>query len=356
MKNFFFIFLFSTIILLLSKANAQQISGYWKGRIDRKNVELKIVKNGDSLTGTSYYFESPYNFRRFSIKGYFDPASNSAVWWDDRLIEEKKGKIIFNPTAAVLYLSTADFNCPGGTKMFLNGRASLKEKKEDLRGTVDLQKTFSHIFNDEWDFVIDNYTAGTNDPYFIDSISKLAFLKTVENKPIVIPAEKPASTVNVIEKKDQVFIPPLKKPAVPIVKKEPVKTIPVIEKAISIEEKFIARKKVIFQEIPVAGDSIELRFYDNAQVDGDSISLFLNERLIFEHIRLTEKAFTIKLAVAELKESNDLIMVAENLGSIPPNTSYMLTIVDGTRYEARLESTEQSSAGIRFIRNKFLKN
>ncbi len=337
---------------MFSNTNAQQITGYWKGKIDRKNVELKIVKNGDSLTGTSYYFESPFNFRRFSIKGYFDEASNSAVWWDDRMIEEKKGKIIFNPAAPVLYQSTADFNCPGGTKMFLNGRAALKEKKEELKRTVDLQKTTSHLFKDEWDFVIDNYTAGTNDPYFIDSIGKLAFLKPIEIKPEIIPVKKSSSTVNATEKKDQVFIPPIKKPAEPVVKKESVKTIPVIEKPISIEEKFISRKKIIFQEIPVTGDSIELRFYDNAEVDGDSISLFLNDRLIFKHIRLTEKAFIIKLAVAELKDSNDLIMVAENLGSIPPNTSYMLAIVDRIRYEARLESTEQSSAGIRFVRKK----
>jgi hypothetical protein len=107
---------------------------------------------------------------------------------------------------------------------------------------------------------------------------------------------------------------------------------------------------VFATEIPVTGDSIELRFYDNAQIDGDSISLFLNDKLIFEHIRLTEKAYTIKLPVTALSPSNELIMVAENLGSIPPNTSYMVALVEEKRYEARLESTEGSSAMIRLIR------
>ena len=93
-----------------------------------------------------------------------------------------------------------------------------------------------------------------------------------------------------------------------------------------------------------------MRFYDNAQIDGDSISLFLNEKLIFEHIRLTEKAYTVKLPVNALNSSNELIMVAENLGSIPPNTSYMVALVEEKRYEARLESTEGSSAMIRLIR------
>jgi hypothetical protein len=40
-------------------------------------------------------------------------------------------------------------------------------------------------------------------------------------------------------------------------------------------------------------------------------------------------------------------MVAENLGTIPPNTSYMVAIVGDKRYEAKLASTENSSALIK---------
>ena len=112
----------------------------------------------------------------------------------------------------------------------------------------------------------------------------------------------------------------------------------------------MTRKKVFTTEIPVTGDSIELRFYDNAQIDGDSISLFLNEKLIFEHIRLSDKAYTIKLPVTALSSSSELIMVAENLGSIPPNTSYMVALVEDKRFEARLESSEGSSAMIRLVK------
>ena len=104
------------------------------------------------------------------------------------------------------------------------------------------------------------------------------------------------------------------------------------------------------KEIRVDTGTLKLDFYDNAEIDGDSISLFLNDKLIFEHIRLTEKAYTVKLSVNALGPSNELIMVAENLGSIPPNTSYMVAIVEDKRYEARLESTEGSSAMIRLIR------
>jgi hypothetical protein len=60
----------------------------------------------------------------------------------------------------------------------------------------------------------------------------------------------------------------------------------------------------------------------------------------------------IKLPVKDLQEKNELIMVAENLGSIPPNTSYMVAIVGENRYEARLESTEGSSAMVKFVKRQ----
>ena len=94
-----------------------------------------------------------------------------------------------------------------------------------------------------------------------------------------------------------------------------------------------------------------MRFYDNAEIDGDSISLFLNGKLIFEHISLTEKAYVVKLAVSDLPETNELTMVAENLGAIPPNTSYMVAIVGDKRYDAQLASTENSSAVIKLSKS-----
>lgn len=217
-------------------------------------------------------------------------------------------------------------------------------------GPVDLQKSSEHTFNDEWDFVIDNYTVGANDPGLIDSIGKLAFVKPAPRAPTLVEQAQPKPSSRPVTNlpNKQIFVPATaNKPTV-----EPTPEPVVAKVPLTNEQKFATRIKQVVQEIPVSGDSIELRFYDNAIVDGDSIAIFLNNRLMAEHIRLTEKAYTIKLAVATLQESNELVMVAENLGSIPPNTSLMVANVDGKRYEARLESTEQSSAVIRFVRKK----
>jgi len=328
------ILLIALLGFLSFQANAQMITGVWKGKIDKKQVEVKIIQNGDSLTGTSYY-GSANNYRRYSIKGYFDANANSVVWWDDQLIEEKgntvKGK------GMIPHMSVADFNCPGLGEMYLDGKSAPKENPNEIKGPVDLTKVEASSFPDEWDFIIDNFTVGTNNKETIDSIDKIA------QSPA--PPEENIAVVKVPEpelpKKKQgmvaIMMPGEKIP-------EKIETEP---KPLTIEEKFVSRKKVFTTEIPVEGDSIELRFYDNAEVDGDSISLFLNDILIFNHIRLTDRAYTIKLSVSDLLDTNELTMVAENLGSIPPNTSYMVALAGDKRYEAKLASTENSSAVIR---------
>ena len=318
--------------------NAQMITGTWKGKINRQKAEIKIILNGDSLTGTSYYYESATNYRRYSIRGYFDAQTNEAVWWDDQLIEEKTGRV--STPGKVPLLSRADFNCPGGAKMMLDGKSG-KVYEDELKGDLHLDKVAQGSFTDEWNNVIDNYLVGGNDPDIIDSVENISR--------ITVPVETPVRTI--IEEKPITITPdkPVAKTEVPV-ETQPAPKIPEPVKPQTIEEKFVTRKKVLTTEIPVTGDSIELRFYDNAEIDGDSISLFLNDKLIFQHIRLLGSAYTIKLSVADLDASNELIMVAENLGAIPPNTSYMVALVGDKRYEARLESTEGSSAMVRFVK------
>lgn len=317
------------------------ITGVWKGKINRQKVEIKLIQKGDSLTGTSYYYESAGHYRRYSIKGYFDPVSNEAVWWDDQLLDEKSGKISVSTPGKMPLLSRADFNCPGDGSMMLDGKAARKENESGPKGEVHLDKEEQADFEDEWDYIIDTYTTGGNDPELIDSIEGLGRQPLAEPVAITEEPQKPV-------------------PVIPIPKPAPEKPEPLIPgpgevkttaaKPASIEEKFNSRQKLFIKEIPVAGDSVELRFFDNAEIDGDSISLFLNDKLLFQHIRLTAVAYSIKLPVSELQDSNELVMVAENMGSIPPNTSYMVAIVNGQRQDAYLASTEGSSAMIRLVR------
>ena len=310
--------------------HAQQITGIWKGKVKSSSLELKIIKSGDSLTGTSYYYSSRNNFRRYSIKGYFDPQTNDVIWWDDQLLEGHTASL----TEAAL--NVADFNCPGEDKMLLDGNSSVRDNKNISKGPLHLQKAEHSSFPDEWDWVIDNYIAGANNPYIIDSVGQLA------TGPRIYPEEKTMEPA-------MVAIAAPQKPELP-----PVKVLPgnsIVPKKISTnQEKFSSRQNKLQMVIPVTAPFIELRFYDNAAVDGDSIAIFLNGQLLREHILLSGEPQLIKINAADLQDDNELVLVAENLGSIPPNTSYLVATVGHKQFEARLFADEGSSALIRFIK------
>src|SRR5262245_26300664 len=101
--------LFVFILFFQFRAAAQPITGLWKGKIKSTKIELKLVKKGDSLVGTSYYFESADSYRRYSVRGYFDDQSQNVVWWDEELLEEKTQAHSVGSSAMMM---VADFNCP----------------------------------------------------------------------------------------------------------------------------------------------------------------------------------------------------------------------------------------------------
>jgi hypothetical protein len=234
--------------------------------------------------------------------------------------------------------------------MKLDGSTSPKDKMETNKKELHLLKTnAAPLFPDEWDFLIDNYSYGVAHPEIVDSIEQYAFNpgpapvqaesgtpilphnSTVINSSPVVPREE--TTISPVANESPLAPPSLLPPS-----------------AQTNEERFTSRTKILQNVIPVKGDSIELRFYDNAEIDGDSIAVFLNGRLLKEHILLAETAYTMKIALTDLQSDNELVMVAENLGSIPPNTSLMVAIVEDKRYEAHLQSTEGSSALVRLVK------
>jgi len=356
-STFKFLLVLFTFIFSSASAYTQMITGVWQGRIGTgiKSVklELKLVAKGDSLTGTSYYYSSNGNFTRYSVKGYFDDRTNSVIWWDDELIEQKQEGLRIRNTMSLPMLAEADFNCPGSGKMMLDGKA-FEKNKQDENNELHLTKTERVINSDEWDQLITNYTNGGNHP---DNISYTENLWKANKPENTIPlketsretvSEKPAPTRSETTLKNPTQLE--YSPTIPttITERTMNNSTPVPE----IQKRFEERKKVLSIDLPLRGDSIEVSFYDNAEIDGDSISLFLNNKILFEHIRLTEKPYTIKFSVNDLNDENELVMVAENLGAIPPNTSYMIAYINGERITANLESTENSSAMIRLKRMK----
>jgi hypothetical protein len=102
-------------------------------------------------------------------------------------------------------------------------------------------------------------------------------------------------------------------------------------------------------EIKVDTGEIRLDFYDNAYVDGDSITLLVNKKVILSHQRLSAKPITAYLRVDPGNSFFEIEMVAENLGSIPPNTAIVIINAGKQNYRLFLSSSESKSAMVRFV-------
>lgn len=109
----------------------------------------------------------------------------------------------------------------------------------------------------------------------------------------------------------------------------------------------------VLQEMDMASDSITLSFYDNGVVDGDMISVYINNTNVLAPTRLTEAATKKTVHLNSFtSDSIQLILVAENLGTLPPNTG-LLVIQDGAkRYEIRFSADLQTNAALVFRKRK----
>lgn len=114
-------------------------------------------------------------------------------------------------------------------------------------------------------------------------------------------------------------------------------------------------KQSAFREIPeimVDTGKIKLDFYDNGLIDGDSISVKVNNIMVLTHQRLTEKAITIYVTMDLRSKFQEVEMIAENLGTIPPNTALLVVTAAGKRYELFLTASDTKSAKVRFVWEK----
>jgi hypothetical protein len=78
------------------------------------------------------------------------------------------------------------------------------------------------------------------------------------------------------------------------------------------------------------------------------VTIFLNEILLVPAKKLTTSPITLDIKISDDEDVYDLIMYAENLGTIPPNTALMVVTTSTKRYEINITSTEQTSGAIRF--------
>lgn len=180
--------------------------------------------------------------------------------------------------------------------------------------------------------------------------------KEVKNVPVTI---KPAQTVTTKQTEPTNSIAKTPTPVTSIEKKE-VLVSPALPETrrpsadITLKAALIAGRKSEFsQVVNFKSDSLQISLYDNGEIDGDTVSVFMNGEVLLSKQGLKSSAIrkTIYLTPGQDEEFT-LVMFAESLGKYPPNTG-LLVIHDGNDvYNLRFSSDFQKNAGIVFKRKR----
>jgi hypothetical protein len=111
--------------------------------------------------------------------------------------------------------------------------------------------------------------------------------------------------------------------------------------------KLAQRETEVVTTLSLDTSTIRLDIYDNAEIDNDTVTIFLNDKLLLYRQRLTDKPLTLEVK-AFPQTDYELVMYADNLGSIPPNTALLLVTAGRRRHELRLSASDKKNAAVRF--------
>lgn len=113
------------------------------------------------------------------------------------------------------------------------------------------------------------------------------------------------------------------------------------------------RKSEFSQVVNFKSDSLQVSLYDNGEIDGDTVSVFMNGEVIWAKQGLKSSAIRKTIYLASGKDDEfTLVLFAENLGKYPPNTG-LLVVRDGDDvYNLRFSSDFEKNTGIVFRRKK----
>ena len=363
-KAFFLLF---CSCVVFSQAQAQDLTGIWRGYFitdgaDQYKYEVQIAQSPkNTLTGVTYSYLDTRFYGKATFTGSFSNAGQTGLIEETKTVEVRMsgGSFACIMKCQVMYTKS-------GNEEFLEGTyTSSYEKSSELLGikrggNCGGGKLFLRKVPTS-DFYVE--------PFLRD--------KTTENKPI---DNKPSNTI--VKQTPPKTTPapktttkPTTKPPVVTQKKAPVKqptvqakpkpdtvkritNVPVITKTPDdkpVEKPVLkvpaitrSRSNELLQTLTVQNRDVQVKLYDNGEIDGDTISVYLDNKLLLANKGLSASPISLDLKMAQGGEEHVLVMVAENMGRIPPNTALMIVYDGDKRYEVRLTSTEQKNAMIRF--------
>jgi hypothetical protein len=335
---------------------SQNVTGIWKGHFTTDNgeqyrLEFQIKQNSDgsfSASGVSYSWQDDIRFYgKATMTGSYVKTSKN---WRIREIKTVELK---NPGGLTCIMNYNLAFSKSGREEFLQGtylgKYEIKGKPNPSvwgdcgGGTVFLRRVQSS------DFYVEPFlrkkplvtpTPRNNVPVKKDTIvAKKPATTSPRKTPVVrkpIPVKPRTTAPNARQQTDSST--KINSPVVKIIPKPQVTTPAVLKQ----------RSNELMKSLVVNDSKVVVKLYDNGEIDDDTISVFYDKKLIVSNKRLSTAPITINLDMDEEDVVHELVMVAENLGRIPPNTSLMIVEAGDQRFDVRITSTEQKNALVRF--------
>lgn len=342
---------FLLIVFIPFDGTGQSLTGIWRGYFiteggEQYKYELQVDQtSGNRISGVSYSYLDTRFYGKATLSGNFTKTSKSALIQEIKTVELKMsgGSVACIMKCSFVYSKS-------GREEFLEGTfSSMYEKTDERMGTlrgancgggkVFLRKVPTS------DFYIEPFLR--NKTVKKEPATKKPPTTTTQTRPQTRPQSKPPvtnKTVNkppvtttVTEPKDTV-----KRNTTPVVVEKP------REIKITIPETTRSRINELVRTVVVNSEEISVRLYDNGEIDGDTISVYMDGRPVVSNKGLSTTPITLNLKMDETNSEHVLVMVAENLGRIPPNTSLMIVQDGDKRYQVSISSTEQKNAMVRF--------
>ncbi len=328
------VFLFITLITI-----GQDLTGLWQGTLFNDTTgqyyryEIAISEQKGKLSGYSHTW--------FILDGkqFYGVKKVKVRRMDGKVIVEDDGLVANNypvaPAKNIRQLNILTYS-ETDTSRILSGPFTTNRTREyrPLTGSISLsrKKDFrqSSLVPHLEELKLDNELS------FIKE-EKTGFPAEVKTEIASTPRREPVVSSPKKAKEDKNIPPPV--------------PVPIPPKNLPPASEVAMRNEVIQKSVEISGDTLMLTLFDNGEVDGDTVSVLANGVVIIPKARLSTNAIQYSLD-ASGADSIKLVMYAENLGTIAPNTG-LLVVRDGKEvHEIRFSGDLSQNAAIMFRRKK----
>ncbi len=344
----------------LMPASAQDLTGIWRGYFktelgDTYKLEIQIKQSPTGFKGVTYSYLTTVFYGKAVLTGNFNKAEKSAMIQEIRTVELR-----MSPGSVSCIMKYLLEYSKSGKEEFLEGVYTSAYETDGYGGKrgdncgggiVRLRKVPTSDFYIE-PFLRDEPVVSRprKDPPIVNQSpgNKTTLVPQKQNT----PKENPPVVKNDPAKDNKPNLPVQKEtntkiPDTAVAKKPSINTRPskpVMKEPINIRN----RQSDLMRSLVLYDPNVTIKLFDNGEIDDDTISVYLNDRLVLSNKRLTASPLIFNFVMDEDDPEQIVTMVAENLGRIPPNTSLMIVESGKQRFEVRITSNEQKNAAVRF--------